>query len=126
MRHSLAEEFNYINPGIRGQNQEDFVISQYERPEQKMCSLDVVNSAAYLAFVEENKARDLEFSTEYFYTRRQLKQKEEDEAELVSDLSESVGSITPPSAKNKTAAPRKWKSLGETGLLGDANFTTIN
>jgi hypothetical protein len=56
LRHKISEEFNYINPCIKGQRQSDFVISRYKKPEYKMCSLDVVNAVAYLAFMDPEKA----------------------------------------------------------------------
>lgn len=35
-----------------------------------MCSLDVVNAVAYLAFLDPEDARKMDFSTEYLYTLR--------------------------------------------------------
>ena len=73
LRHEISEQFNFINPGLQGQKQTDFVISQYRRPEFKKCSLDVVNAVAYLAFLDPTYAKELEFSTESFYIHRKLR-----------------------------------------------------
>ena len=73
LRHELAEQFNYINPGMKGRKQSDFVICQYKLPEFKMCSLDVVNAVAYLAFLDPKYAKELQFSTEHFYVHRKLR-----------------------------------------------------
>ena len=67
LRHPIADDFNYMNPGVQGQRQTDFVISRYKNTDYKMCTLDVVNAAAYLAFIDPQDAKEMEFSTEFFY-----------------------------------------------------------
>ena len=70
MRHTIAEQFNFTQPGLKGCKQTDFVISQYNKEEYKMCSLDVVNAVAYLAFLDPEDAKKMDFSTEYLFTLR--------------------------------------------------------
>ena len=72
LRHDLAFKFNYINPGMDGQEQTDFVISQYDDDEKKQCSLDLVFAVAYLAFLDPSKAKEMELNVEYIYTQRNL------------------------------------------------------
>ena len=88
LRHQLSEQFNYVNPGIKGQRQTDFVISPYKQPEYKLCSLDLVNAVAYLAFIDPDDAFKLEFNTEYLYMRRLELQKQENADDLESQFSE--------------------------------------
>ena len=90
MRHPIADQFNYMNPGVQGQRQTDFVISRYQNSDYKHCALDIVNSAAYLAFLDPETAKDLDFSTEYFYSRVLERQQKEDIEDLVSIISESA------------------------------------
>ena len=59
LRCPIADEFNYIMPGVSGIRQSEFIISQYTRPEYKLCSLDVVNAAVYLAFYDPNRVKEL-------------------------------------------------------------------
>lgn len=54
-----------------------------------MCSLDLVNAAAYLAFLDPEDAKNIRFEGEYFFARRKLAQIKEDEEELVSQFTES-------------------------------------
>ena len=101
MRSNIAEQFNYVT-FVKGQTQTDFVISPYRKPEYLFCSLDVVNAACYLAFIEPEEAKMMSFTPEYFYARRKLKEREEDEDDLVSIVEEddygemsSYGGMTP-------------------------------
>ena len=64
-----------MNPGIEGVRQTDFVITPYKKPEYKLCSLDLVNAVAYLAFLDPDEALKMEFNTEYLYAHKLLKQK---------------------------------------------------
>lgn len=84
LRTAVAEHFNYVCPGIKGMKQTDFVISQYARPAIKMCSLDLVSSVAYLAFIDPDRAKALQFSTEYLEQERNKVESQLEEAELVS------------------------------------------
>ena len=68
----MAEQFNYIIPGMEGQRQTDFVITQYRRPEYKQCSLDLVNAVANLAFIDPDQAKEMEFSIEYLYSKKRI------------------------------------------------------
>ena len=54
-----------------------------------MCSLDMINAACYLAFLDEDYASKMKFSGEYFFASRKLAQLKEDENELVSQFSDS-------------------------------------
>ena len=53
--------------------QTDFVISEYQKPEFKHYSLDLVNAVVYLAYMDPKEARELDYSTEYFHERRTKK-----------------------------------------------------
>ena len=46
------------------------MISQYTRPEYRLCSLDVVNLAAYLAFIDKETALKIKFSPESLFAIR--------------------------------------------------------
>ena len=65
------------------------MISPYTKPEYKLCSLDLVNCVAYLPFLDPEDAMSLEFSTEYLYSMRLEKQRQEDIDDLESNISES-------------------------------------
>lgn len=95
--------------------QTDFVISQYAKPVHRMCSLDVVTMVAYLAFMDPEKARSMKFTIEYILAERNKEERLQEEAELVSQITEeesyiesesdmiSVGSdelLTPSSSKS--------------------------
>ena len=49
------------------------MISPYRKPEYLFCSLDVVNAACYLAFLEPEEAKMMSFTPEYFYARRKIR-----------------------------------------------------
>ena len=89
LRCSISEQFNYVNPEIKGQRQTDFVISPYKKPEYKLCSLDLVNCVTYLAYLDPDDAMKLEFGTEYLYSHRLEMQRKEDIDDLESIMSES-------------------------------------
>jgi len=75
LRSKDAEFFNYASkPTIHGLKQTDFVVSTYKSIDEKLCSLDVVNAAAYLAFIEPREANNMSFSTEYFIAKRKQEQ----------------------------------------------------
>ena len=73
LRHTIAEQFNYSQPGLKNCRQTDFVISQSKSKEFKRCSLDVVSAVAYLAYLKPEVARDIKFSTEYLFINYQNK-----------------------------------------------------
>ena len=73
-----------MGPSVSGEAQTDFVISRCQKPNQKMCALDIVNAAAYLAFLDRETAKDMEFSTEHFYARVLESESKEEVDELVS------------------------------------------
>ena len=43
------------------------MISQYEKPALRMCSLDLVSSVVYLAFLDPAKARSMKLTVEYMF-----------------------------------------------------------
>lgn len=65
----------------------DGVITPYSIEEFKMCALDLVNSAANLAYIDPKKAKELEFHTEYFIMNSREIQENFDEHEDIHKTS---------------------------------------
>ena len=105
LRHEIAEEFNFRNPGLSGQKQTDFVLSQYTKDIYKMCSLDVVNAVAYLAFIEKDEALKMKLHAEDIFIKRTEIENQQEEDDLVSIFS-SRSSINSGSSESDDAEQR--------------------
>ena len=46
------------------------MITQYRKPAYQMCSLDVVTSVAYLAFLDPQEAKEMRFTVEDLLEKR--------------------------------------------------------
>ena len=62
----MASAVNYPLVDLYTGELTDGVITPYSSQEFKMCALDVVNSVINLAYMDPEKAMELEFHTEYF------------------------------------------------------------
>ena len=55
-----------------------------------MCSIDVINAVAYLAFLDPQEAKEMQFHVEDIFEKRKQIEAQEEEDDLVSVLTEEV------------------------------------
>ena len=59
-----------------------------------MCSLDVVNTVAYLAFLDPEEAKEMRFTVEDLLEKRKKIESQEEEDDLVSLITEEDSVVT--------------------------------
>ena len=64
------------------------MISEYRKLVYRLCSLDIVNAVANMPYLDPDEVRSMEFTLNSMLARQQEMNKREDEADLVSEISE--------------------------------------
>jgi hypothetical protein len=90
-----------------------------------MCSLDVVNTAAYLAFLDPEEAKSMRFHLEDLYEKRKEIESKEEEEDLVSQITEECSLETDDDMSVGTddlLTPNSQKSFDALAISGTASI----